>query len=155
MVTGELKSQIDRIWNAFATGGLTNALTVIEQFTFLLFLKRMDDQQLLQEKQSNILGTSIENPTFTSSQQELRWNSFKNKDPQTMLDYFTKPLVEDMTIFDHMKSIVIGRTFAEFMEGQLMIGTPRLLDQVVQLIDNIDMSNRDTKGDLMSICLGK
>lgn len=51
MITGTLKSQVDQIWNTFATGGLTNALTVIEQFTYLLFLRRLDERQLLAEEQ--------------------------------------------------------------------------------------------------------
>lgn len=47
MITGELRSQVDKIWEAFWTGGISNPLTVIEQFTFLLFLRRLDEQQLL------------------------------------------------------------------------------------------------------------
>ena len=52
MITGELRSQVDKIWEAFWTGGISNPLTVIEQFTFLLFLRRLDEQQLLAEKKS-------------------------------------------------------------------------------------------------------
>jgi len=50
MVTGELKSQVDKIWETFWTGGISNPLTVIEQFTFLLFMRRLDENQLLAEK---------------------------------------------------------------------------------------------------------
>ncbi len=50
MVTGELKSQVDKIWETFWTGGISNPLTVIEQFTFLLFLRRLDENQLRDEK---------------------------------------------------------------------------------------------------------
>jgi len=48
MITGELKSQVDKIWEAFWTGGISNPLTVIEQFTFLPFLRRIDERQLLE-----------------------------------------------------------------------------------------------------------
>jgi type I restriction enzyme M protein len=59
MVTGELKSQVDKIWETFWTGGISNPLTVIEQFTFLLFLRRLDENQLLAEKKANLLGTPL------------------------------------------------------------------------------------------------
>ena len=49
MLTGEIRSQIDRIWNAFWSGGISNPLEVIEQITYLLFLKRLDDLQTLEE----------------------------------------------------------------------------------------------------------
>jgi len=56
MINGELKSQVDKIWEAFWTGGISNPLTVIEQFTFLLFLRRIDERQLLEEKKANMIG---------------------------------------------------------------------------------------------------
>jgi type I restriction enzyme M protein len=43
MLTGELRNQIDRIWDAFWSGGISNPLKVIEQITYLLFLRRLDD----------------------------------------------------------------------------------------------------------------
>ncbi|GGZ88157.1 type I restriction-modification system subunit M [Algibacter mikhailovii] len=157
MITGELKSQVDKIWEAFWTGGISNPLSVIEQFTYLLFIRRLDERQLLEEKKANMVGIPIKDIIFTPEQKELRWSSFKNKDPQSMFDVFTKPMVEDMTVFDHMKQV--GNTagvFAEFMsKATFIIATPRLLDQVVQLIDKINMNDRDTKGDLYEYMLSK
>jgi type I restriction enzyme M protein len=60
MITGELKSQVDSIWNAFWTGGISNPLTVIEQFTFLLFLRRLDERQQLEEKKANMIGGEVQ-----------------------------------------------------------------------------------------------
>jgi type I restriction enzyme M protein len=51
MITGDLKNQVDKIWNDFWTGGVSNPLTVIEQFTYLIFLKRLDDKQLKKEEE--------------------------------------------------------------------------------------------------------
>jgi len=62
MITGELKSQVDKIWNSFWTGGISNPLTVIEQFTFLLFLRRIDESQLLEEKKANMMGIPVRSP---------------------------------------------------------------------------------------------
>ena len=61
MITGELKSQVDKIWEAFWTGGISNPLSVIEQFTYLLFVRRLDERQLKEEKRSNTVGVPIQN----------------------------------------------------------------------------------------------
>lgn len=157
MITGELRSQVDKIWNTFWTGGISNPLTVIEQFTFLLFIRRLDEQQQLKEKQSSITKASIKDPIYEEQFYPFRWHRFKNLDPESMFDLFTKASIEDMTVFDHMKTIgEEGGIFGEFMKGAtFMIGTPRLLDQVVQMMDEIDMHDRDTKGDLYEYMLSK
>ena len=84
MITGELKSQVDKIWEAFWTGGISNPLTVIEQFTFLLFIRRMDERQLLEEKKANMIGKPVESTIYSEAQKGLRWHVFKNEDPEVM-----------------------------------------------------------------------
>jgi len=59
MMTGELKSQVDKIWESFWTGGISNPLTVIEQFTFLLFLRRLDEAQLLPSLFKQVIYAAI------------------------------------------------------------------------------------------------
>ena len=59
MITGELKSQVDKIWEAF-DGGISNPLSVIEQFTYLLFIRRLDERQLLEENKANTTGRSLQ-----------------------------------------------------------------------------------------------
>lgn len=158
-MTGEIRQQVDAIWNDFWSGGLSNPLTVIEQFTFLLFIKRMDEQETLAEQKANLTGKPMENPMYTKEQQELRWSHFKELGaPDKMYDLFTKTTAErPLTVFDHMKSVgKQGGVFAEYMKGAtFMIPSPRLLDKVVQKIDAIDMSKSDTKGDLYEYMLSK
>ena len=139
------------------TGGISNPLTVIEQFTYLLFIRRLDEKQLLEEKKANIVGIPVQNPIFSEEQRDLRWSSLRNKDPQTLFDLFTRPQLAGLTVFDHMKEVGNkAGVFAEYMKGAtFMIPTPRLLDQVVQLIDKIKMEDRDTKGDLYEYLLSK
>ncbi len=167
MITGEIKSQIDKVWEAFWTGGISNPLTVIEQFTFLLFLRRLDERQTLAEKKANLSGKPLENPFYTKEQQALRWSQFKDRDPEDMFALFTKPQLEidNLTVFEHMKQMGSNNdggahdgagVFASFMKGAtFMIPTPRLLDQVVQMIGAIKMDDRDTKGDLYEYLLSK
>lgn len=158
MITGELRSQVDKIWEVFWTGGISNPLTVIEQFTFLLFIRRLDEQQINDESKANLLGKPIAEPLFSEAQKELRWSSFKHKDPEVMFELFTRTTEEQpLTVFDHMKQLGSkAGVFAQYMKGAtFMIPTPRLLDQVVQLIDKIKMEDRDTKGDLYEYLLSK
>ena len=157
MITGEIKAQVDKIWTAFWTGGISNPLTVIEQFTYLLFIRRLDERQQLEEKKANLIGTPLKNPIYKEDQQDLRWSSFKNKEPETMFDLFTRPQANGLTVFDHMKEVGDqAGAFAQYMKGAtFMIPTPRLLDQVVQMIDKIKMEDRDTKGDLYEYLLSK
>lgn len=153
MITGELKSQINKIWLDFHTGGITNPLTVIEQFTYLLFIRRLDEIQLLKEKQANLVGIAIKDPVYSEDEKPLRWSSFRNNDPETMYRLFQK----ENGVFDFMKNVgAKGSIFADFMRGAtFMIPTPRLLDMVVQQIDKIKMEDRDTKGDLYEYLLSK
>lgn len=159
MITGELKSQVDKLWDAFWSGGISNPLTVIEQMTYLIFLRRLDERQQLEEKKANVAGIPLQRVWYKENEQLFRWSNFRNKDPETMFDLFTRPQVEagNLNIFDHMKQI--GReagVFGEYMKGAtFMIPNARLLDQVVQMIDQIQMDDRDTKGDLYEYLLSK
>lgn len=159
MITGELKSQVDKIWEAFWTGGISNPLTVIEQFTFLLFLRRLDENQQLEEKKANMLGDEVQNALYQPKHKKLRWHQFKNADPDTMYALFTQPQqdADNLTAFEFMKQLgAEAGVFAKYMKGAtFMIPTPRLLDQVVQMIADIKMDDRDTKGDLYEYLLSK
>jgi len=157
VVTGALKSQVDKVWEAFWTGGISNPLTVIEQFTFLLFLRRLDEAQLLEEKKANMIGGEVSNPAYKPQHQSFRWHTFKHYDPETMFNIFTKPSEDGLTAFEHMKQLGSrAGVFAQYMKGAtFMIPTPKLLDQVVQMIDGIQMDDRDTKGDIYEYLLSK
>lgn len=159
MITGELKSQVDKILESFWTGGIANPLTVIEQFTFLLFLRRLDERQQLEEKKANMVGIDVQHKLYADAHSKFRWHNFKNNDPETMFGLFTIPQVDtdNLTVFEHMKQLGNDAgVFAEYMKGAtFMIPTPKLLNQVVQMIDKIKMDDRDTKGDLYEYLLSK
>lgn len=153
MITGEIKSQVDKVWEAFWTGGVSNPLTVIEQITYLIFIRRLDEMQVNKEKQANLLNIPNADSLYNNNQEALRWSNFRNKTPEEMYRLFTM----QEGVFDHMKNVgQTGSVFAQHMKGAtFMIPTPRLLDQVVQLIDKIKMDERDTKGDLYEYLLSK
>lgn len=153
MITGELKSQIDKVWEAFWTGGLSNPLTVIEQMTYLLFLRRLDELQTQKELKANTLNLPIEDSIYNETEFELRWSRFKNMDPEVMHKLFT----QQDGVFDFLKNVGSrSAAFSKYMKGAtFMIPTPRLLAQVVEMLSNIDMSDRDTKGDVYEYLLSK
>lgn len=153
MITGELRSQIDKVWEAFWTGGLSNPLTVIEQMTYLLFIRRLDELQTQKEQKANLLKKKIEEPIYTEAEYELRWGRFKDQDPEVMFNLFRK----EGGIFDFLRnSGSRSAAMSKFMKGaSFMIPTPRLLAQVVEMLSNIDMSDRDTKGDVYEYLLSK
>ena len=153
MITGELKSKIDKVWEAFWTGGLSNPITVIEQMTFLLFIRRLDDIHTQREQKATFLKKKIENPIYTLEQNELRWSFFKNSDPDVMFKLFTK----EKGVFDFLKNMgASDSAFSSYMKGAtFMMPTPRLLAQVVDMLSEINMDDRDTKGDVYEYLLSK
>ena len=153
MITGDIKNKIDIIWNAFWSGGISNPLEVMEQMTYLLFIRRLDEIQITQELQSEITGEPVKNPIFTPEQSHLRWTSFTHLgDTQKLYDTisnevfpFIKNLggAEDSTYSQHMK------------DARFTIPTPALLAKVVDLLADVNMDDQDTKGDIYEYMLGK
>lgn len=154
MITGELKSKVDSIWDTMWSGGISNPLTVIEQLTYLLFIKRLDELQTLKEKKASRTGKDIEDPIFSKKQDGLRWSRFKDLDPETMFETVSNkvfPFIksmgndgeEDSTYSQHMKDALFQMPKAS------------VLASVVDKLDGIDMADRDTKGDLYEYMLGK
>ena len=84
MITGELKSKVDKIWDTMWSGGISNPLSVIEQLTYLLFIKQLDELHTLKESKANRLKQPIEEPIFSAEQDGLRWSRFKDFAPEDM-----------------------------------------------------------------------
>jgi type I restriction enzyme M protein len=156
MITGEIKSKVDRIWDTLWSGGISNPLTIIEQLTYLLFIKRLDELHTLKENKAARLKAPIEEPIFTPAQDHLRWSRFKETSPEQMF----------ATVRDHAFAFIktIGQsssgegssTYSHHMkDATFMMPTPRVLANVVDQLDDIDMADRDTKGDLYEYMLGK
>jgi type I restriction enzyme M protein len=168
MVTGEIKNKIDGIWETFWTGGLTNPLSVMEQITYLMFIKLLDDNQTKREASASAIGLSpstIKARVFGDGEcvidkeanlkidyKDLRWQNFKNEEPSKMFsrmrDY----------IFPFMKNLSGGKdtAFARYMKDSIfMIPTPRILTKVVDGLDALDMTNKDSMGDVYEYLLYK
>lgn len=154
MISGVIKSQVDQIWNAFASGGISNPLEVIEQMTYLLFIKRLDELQTVKERKAARTGQPIESPIFSPYQAHLRWAAFKALgDPASLYTLVAEK------VFPFIKSLGGDdgeSTYAAHMkDARFTIPNPALLAKVVDMLDAIPMEDRDTKGDLYEYMLGK
>ncbi|HYF69937.1 MAG TPA: class I SAM-dependent DNA methyltransferase [Ohtaekwangia sp.] len=158
MITGDLKNKIDAIWDTYYSNGFGEPFSVIQQVTYLIFIKRLDEEQTLKENKAARLKKPIEKPIYTPEQQEIRWSTFKNYDPDKMLEVFTKTTKKrPITAFDFIKNVggensQISRYFEKATFGGY---SPYLLDRVVQMIDKLNMHDKDTKGDIYEYMLGK
>lgn len=147
----ETKSIIDRIWTNFWEGGVTNPLTVIEQITYLLFIKGLDDIDIAHEKSDHMLGIKTKR-IFYEKHQECRWSIFKNYPAEKMY----RIVGED--VFPFIKSLSNNKNsgYAKYMDDAIfIIPTPIMLQRVVTAIDKLKMKDRDTKGDVYEYLLSK
>ncbi len=152
MLTGPIRSQVDRVWDAFWSGGISNPLSVIEQFTYLLFARRLDELHTAREAQANLLQEPITDPIFGPKQQDLRWSRFKDFEPAQMFETFRDK------VFPFIKTLNRNSesAYSRFMrDAVFIIPTPALLERVVTMISGIPMEARDTKGDLYEYLLSK
>jgi type I restriction enzyme M protein len=158
MLTGDIRNQVDTIWNSFWTGGISNPLEVIEQITYLLFLRRLDDLHTVEELKATRLNKPMERRIFPEGADakgkpydEMRWSRFKNTEARAMFETISEH------VFPWLRALGgDGSTYARHMkDARFTIPTPQLLAKVVDLIDKVPMEDRDTKGDVYEYMLGK
>jgi len=164
MITGDIKNRIDSIWDTYWVGGITNPMSVLEQMTYLFFMKMIDDAQLKKEAEANILGVSVPNPTFKEGMwhnpdtdadvpyNNLRWHVFKNMEATAMFNTIRNDA------FSFIKNLNEGKSsaYSRFMrDAVFLIQNPRTLTKIVDGVDALDMNNRDAMGDVYEYILGK
>lgn len=151
MITGEMRSKVDKIWEIFWTGGITNPLSVIEQFTYLLFIKGLDEKQTDLERNAELLGIDADK-IFNDEQQNLRWQNFKQLSSSQMYDMVSRKVFPFIKTMHGDKS----SAFTKYMDDAIfMIPTPQMLEKIVTNIDLLPISDGDTKGDLYEYLLSK
>ncbi|EPO3037304.1 N-6 DNA methylase [Vibrio cholerae] len=150
ITSGALKSQIDKLWEEFWTGGITNPLTVVEQITYLMYARMLDMNERNDEKRSARTGKPF-NRRFPDDKQHIRWENFRHLGAEKLY-----PLVKD-ELFPYFKQLTSDDTlFADFMkDAQLMIQKQSLLVKAVELVSELPLENKDVKGDLYEYLLSK
>ena len=170
MITGEIKNKIDQIWDTFFVAGITNPITVLEQMTYIFFMKMLDDKQLQEEANAQFWGSEVQNPTFPKGQkwvnpeavsdeekegipyEQLRWHVFKNLGTDNMFK------VVRQSVFEFIKHIGTGEesAYSRYMKSAIfLIPNARTLVKVVEGVNALDMNDRDAMGDVYEYILGK
>ncbi|MGA5843356.1 N-6 DNA methylase [Streptomyces pseudogriseolus] len=150
MITGELKSKVDRVWDAFWSGGISNPLEVMEQITYLLFIKRLDEIQTRKDEQASRTGNPDPDAFFTDDKQELRWQNFTARDPEVMYG------IVEQGVFPYLRMGGGDTTYSRHMrDARFTIPTPNLLAKVVGLVDAISTEWSGTEGDIYEYMLTK
>ncbi len=177
MVTGVIKNKVDKIWTDIWAGGLTNPLSVIEQLTYLMFIRSLDEKELESEEFENMTGEKMQK-IFPQSPtgQAMRWSKFKNNDPRDIFTTMTQrifPAIKNMRNgvlpdFNRMGEMIYPEdasadearsAFARYMEdATFLIPTPQVLQKIITGLDDLyehDISDLDMQGDLYEYMLGK
>ena len=148
-LTTHQKSDIDKLWTEFWTGGITNPLTVIEQISFLMFARLLDVMETTGERRAERTKKPFKG-RFNGPNDPRRWKNFKQKDAGELLR-----MVRD-EVFPHFRKLNGGTTFAEYMQdAQLMVQKASLLVSAVTMIDKLPITEGDAKGDLYEYLLSK
>ncbi len=171
MNSSQLRSQIDKLWTDFWTGGITNPLTVIEQITYLMFCRMLDESELNRKRMAERTGKPFKALWFGKDQQDLRWNHFKHMQGEDLLVLVRDRVFPFLRKLDQPYRAVaveesqssenqaqVGSQFALgslMKDAQLLIIKPTLLASAIAAIDTMDMGSTDAKGDLYEYLLSK
>jgi len=151
LITSELRNKIDKIWGDMWAGGISNPLTVIEQLTYLMFIKSLDDKETENEAEEAILKVQLPR-IFPQDKQHLRWKDFKDKEAQTMY------AIVQQEVFPFIKELHADKNsaYSKYMkDAMFIIPTPLMLEKVVTGISELPLKDRDMKGDIYEYMLGK
>lgn len=160
----DFKPKIDQIWDTFWMGGITNSITVLEQMTYLFFMKMLDDSQRNKEFLSRTTGGKVKDPVFKEGMwtnpetgkevpyEDLRWHNFINFDSKRMFN----TIRNDVFVFIKNIGGEGESAYSRFMANAIfLIQSERVLSRVVEGIDSLDMNDRDTMGDVYEYILNK
>ena len=153
MITGELKNKVDGIWDIFWSNGVSNPLTVIEQLTYLMFIKILDDNETRREADAAAFDEELDDPTFDADHQNCRWSIFRNYEPEAMFENMVK------NVFPFIKNDLVAdddAAFAKYMkDATFLVSNARTLTRIVAKLDEIDLGNKDIMGDVYEYLLSK
>ena len=156
MLTGEVRNKVDKIWTDIWAGGISNPLTVIEQLTYLMFIRSLDEKELETERFAAVSGEEMPKLFPQDAQgQAMRWSQFKHLDARDIFE-----LVRDK-VFPFIKNMHGEKdsAFSRYMEDAIfLIPTPQVLQKVITGLDDLyehDIKDLDMKGDLYEYMLGK
>lgn len=157
MITGVIKNKVDKIWTDIWAGGITNPITVIEQLTYLMFIRSLDEKEIENEAME-LLGSKNITKIFPQDEigQSMRWSKFKEKDARDIFEIISQ------RVFPFVKNLSNEKNtaFSRYMEDAMfLIPTPQVLQKIITGLDDLYehdiQEDRDMQGDLYEYMLGK
>lgn len=181
MITGVIKNKIDKIWTDIWAGGITNPLTVIEQLTYLMFIRSLDEKEIETEEFAHSMGMEADEADLIFPQsavgQSMRWSKFKDRDSREIFEIISQrvfPAVKKMKYgklpdFDENGELIeieedteIGNSqtaFSKYMDSAVfLIPNAQILQKIITGLDDLyihDIADLDMQGDLYEYMLGK
>ena len=157
MITGALKNQIDQIWNDMYSYGMSNPLVVIEQLTYLFFIKSLDDMETENEKAAAIFGTDFVRIFPQSNEgQEMRWSVFRNKKAEDIHEILRDRVFPFIKELKGSAKGANASAYARYMTNAVFsLPNPLITQKVVTAISDLPLHDRDLKGDLYEYMISK
>ena len=152
MLESELKSRIDKLWDLFWSGGIANPLTAIEQISYLLFMKRLDDTDIKGKKDAKFSGKKYQ--SIFKNDKELSWSHWKHFEAEKMLDHVRDKV---FPFIKKLNSKSENGFSAQMKDAVFIIPKPSLLVQAVEIIESLKIheQNQDTQGDIYEYLLSE
>jgi type I restriction enzyme M protein len=152
MLDAELKSKINLLWDKFWSGGISNPLQAIEQMSYLIFMKRLEDEDVKREQESKFVGGKYE--SIYEGNESCKWSKWTEKPADKMFEH-----VRDV-VFPFLRRLngVEKSIYNKYMkDSSFTIPTPSLLTEAVKIINDMHIKeqNRDTQGDIYEYLLSQ
>ena len=152
MLDSELKSKIDLLWDKFWSGGISNPLQAIEQMSYLIFMKRMEDEDVAREQNAKLLKEKYQ--SIFKGNEDCKWSKWTQMPAEEMLEH-----VRD-TVFQFLRKLNGGEesVYSKYMEdASFTIPTASLLVEAVKIINDMHIKeqNRDVQGDIYEYLLSQ
>ncbi len=151
MLDQELKSKINRLWDKFWSGGISNPLMAIEQISYLIFMKRLEDQDTLRQQNAKLTGEN--HTSIFKTNEDCKWSIWTEYSSDKMLDHVRNK------VFPFLKNLGEKDSFYnQYMQDAVfVIPTPSMLTEAVKIINELKIKeqNRDTQGDIYEYLLSE
>ena len=171
MITGDVKNKLDRLWDAMWSNQMTNPWIDIQQITYLIFIKMLDDNQIKQERKINDqiahgIKATLKDPIFKEGNyidednkinvpySNLRWSVFKEFSGPQMFSNLRD------NVFPFIKKLNGNKTtaFANFMkDAQFAVSNAYILVKIVESLsdESLGFNDKDLMGDCYEYLLSK
>jgi len=151
MLHQELKSKINKLWDRFWSGGISNPLQAIEQMSYLIFMKRLEDEDIAREQEAKLTGEKF--VSLFKNCEDCKWSVWTEKKADEILNHVRDKVFPFLRELGGEDSL-----YSKYMKNaSFSIPTPSLLIEAVKLINDMHIKeqNRDTQGDIYEYLLGE